>query len=245
MTSTDVLLNDFAVRSFRDIADGDYIAARLAIRHQLVPQFLWQSLQAIEKYFKCILVLNRIKAENIHHLRPLLEKFQSANLFQVRISSETDTFISFLDKYGRFRYFESSYGASTDHLFQLDRAVWEIRRYARVMNSRLKLDDGSYKDMLQLELSRNERAEERPPQEYAVFNGQLEQILRKKTHPSRSALVWNNLYYGSSRRRTVRYRSTSTGANSPLSLRPGLLDEVLKYVYLPGYVQDAYRKSKR
>ena len=39
----DPLLNDFALRSFREIADGDYIAARLSFRAQLVPQFLWQS----------------------------------------------------------------------------------------------------------------------------------------------------------------------------------------------------------
>ena len=56
--NTDILLNDFATRSFREIADCDYIAARLSYRAQLVPQFLWQSLQAIEKYLKCALVLN-------------------------------------------------------------------------------------------------------------------------------------------------------------------------------------------
>jgi hypothetical protein len=43
------LLNDFAIRSFRDVADGDYIVARMAHRATLVPQFLWSSLQAIEK----------------------------------------------------------------------------------------------------------------------------------------------------------------------------------------------------
>ena len=33
-------INDFAKRSFRDIADLDYIAARQASRAGLVPQFL-------------------------------------------------------------------------------------------------------------------------------------------------------------------------------------------------------------
>jgi hypothetical protein len=54
------LINDFAVRSFRDIADGDYIVARLAHRATLIPQFLWSSLQAVEKYLKGILLLNRV-----------------------------------------------------------------------------------------------------------------------------------------------------------------------------------------
>ena len=58
-------LDDFAVRSFRDIGDGDYIAARMACRAQMVTQFLWSSQQAIEKYLKCILLLNRIKASKV------------------------------------------------------------------------------------------------------------------------------------------------------------------------------------
>ena len=60
MNNADRLVNDFATRSFREIADGDYIAARMSFRALLVPQFLWQSLQAMEKYLKCILVLNPI-----------------------------------------------------------------------------------------------------------------------------------------------------------------------------------------
>ena len=65
--SLDVLLYDFAVRSFRDVADGDYIAARLASRAALVTQFLWASQQAVEKYLKCILLMNRVPAKNLQH----------------------------------------------------------------------------------------------------------------------------------------------------------------------------------
>jgi len=61
------LLNDFATRSFRDVADQDYIAARLSYRHGLIPQFHWQALQALEKYIKAILLYNRIKAKDINH----------------------------------------------------------------------------------------------------------------------------------------------------------------------------------
>jgi len=32
---TKALINDFAIRSFRDTADGDYIAARMAFRAAL------------------------------------------------------------------------------------------------------------------------------------------------------------------------------------------------------------------
>ena len=47
MLDTEVLLNDFAVRCFRDIADADYIAARMAYRADLMMQYLWASQQAI------------------------------------------------------------------------------------------------------------------------------------------------------------------------------------------------------
>jgi hypothetical protein len=61
-TQMNAKLNSFATRSFPDIADQDYISARLSYRSNLVPQFHWQSLQALEKYFKAIFLYNRIKA---------------------------------------------------------------------------------------------------------------------------------------------------------------------------------------
>jgi len=46
--NTKALINDFAIRSFRDTADGDYIAARMAFRVALLQQFFWSSQQAVE-----------------------------------------------------------------------------------------------------------------------------------------------------------------------------------------------------
>ncbi|MCA1796649.1 MAG: HEPN domain-containing protein [Geobacteraceae bacterium] len=67
-----ILINDFATRSFRDVADQDYIAARLSYRHGLYPQFHWQSLQALEKYLKAILLYNR---EQAHGVRSCIATF--------------------------------------------------------------------------------------------------------------------------------------------------------------------------
>ena len=61
------LLNDFAFRCFRDVADGDYIAARMAYRAGLTIQFLWACEQVIEKYLKCALLLNCVAAPKIGH----------------------------------------------------------------------------------------------------------------------------------------------------------------------------------
>ena len=133
MNNRAALLNDFATRSFRDTADQDYIAARLAFRSRLIPQFLWLSLQALEKYLKCVLVLNRIKANHGHDLGKILKKFELAKPFELRLSEPCKKFLNFLDTYARHRYFESSWYVRGGELIEIDRAVWEIRRYARVM----------------------------------------------------------------------------------------------------------------
>lgn len=243
MNAIDPLLNDFAIRSFREIGDGDYIAARLSSRALLVPQFLWQSLQALEKYLKCILVLNRIKAARSHCLTDLFEAFEHSNKFDVRLSPETKRFLVYLDTYGRFRYYETPYYTIGDELFRLDKAVWEIRRYARVLDYRIKVQNGKEVHLLPLELQRNQRAESRPPQEFSIIGGHLEKVLSKRDHPSRPALIWHNMYFGTGRRRTVRHRRMSSSGNSPLSLHPEILDEVLKYVFLPREVIAAYRDA--
>ena len=239
----DALINDFATRSFREIADGDYIAARLSFRSLLMPQFLWQSLQAIEKYFKCILVLNRIKAPKSHDLAQLLQAFERSRKFDVRLSEETRKFLNYLDTYGRFRYYETPYYTVGDELFRLDKAVWEIRRYARVLDYKMKTQEGNEVHRLPLELKKNEKAEARPPQEFSINGGYLEKILAKKDHPSRPALMWHNIYFGTNRRKSVRHRRMSSSGNSPLSLHPEILDEVLKYVFLPKDVIAAYRSA--
>jgi hypothetical protein len=95
----DAHLNDFALRCFRDTADGDYIAARMAYRADLIPQALWASQQAIEKYTKCILLLRRIVWNTPNHslLRPL-EKIEQQ--IRLRLTPDTREFIKYLDTHG-------------------------------------------------------------------------------------------------------------------------------------------------
>ncbi|OGP57868.1 MAG: hypothetical protein A2162_02300 [Deltaproteobacteria bacterium RBG_13_52_11b] len=58
---------DFANRSYRDSADQDYIMARQAYRMQFDSQFRWNSLQAVEKYLKAILLYNDRSTIGISH----------------------------------------------------------------------------------------------------------------------------------------------------------------------------------
>jgi len=241
--NTDILVNDFAIRSFRDMADEDYIAARMSYRAQLVPQFLWLSLQALEKYLKCILVLNRIPAPKSHSLARCLKALEANRKFVVHLSDVAKKFIEYIDTLGSYRYFESSYYTRGPELVLLDRAVWELRRFARPLDYTIKLFDGKKVEMLAHELKANEVAEKRSPHKFYIIGGRLEKIIGDLRHPARQPFLWQNAYFGKRPRKRVRLSTYSVGANSPLAMHPEILDEVRRYVFLPDKVVAAYRSA--
>ena len=236
-----ILVNNFATRSFRDTADGDYIAARLAFRAGLAQNFLWSSLQAIEKYLKCILILNRIRALKSHDLEQILKVFEKNKKFDLVLTENTQKFLIFLDTYGRHRYYETPYCIMGDELISLDRAVWQIRQYARAMDYQINDLHGRKIEMLQHELASNESARKRPPYKFRIIGGRLETIIAKRDHPSREPLLWQNAFYCSRARKTIRMPVRMEAGNSPLYLNPTILDEILKYVFLPKDVEKHYR----
>ena len=241
----EILLNDFAIRSFRDVADYDYICARMSARATLIPQFLWSALQSIEKYLKCILLLNRIPAKQIlHNIGLGLSLAREHVPFEIRLSKGSEELIAHLDTYGKFRYLEIPFHVFGLELPQLDRTVWEIRRYCSVIDYCLTLQDGSSKNMLQMELQKIERSEHRPPQNFRISGGFLEKIIDDKKHPAREPLVWQNLYFGRRAKKSIQLVKFMHSTNSPLSLHPEILDDVLEYIHLPKRVIDAYRDLK-
>jgi HEPN domain-containing protein len=132
----DPLLNEFALRSFRDVADGDYIAARMAFRAELWPQAFWASQQAMEKYIKAILLLRRIPRKGAtHSLQDLLDDLEKH--FPLQLSLKVREFITVIDSWEADRYFTYPYGTEGLELIHLDHAVWEIRRYCIPYGTRL------------------------------------------------------------------------------------------------------------
>lgn len=236
------LINNFATRSFRDIADQDYIAARLSYRHGLYSQFHWQSLQALEKYLKAILLYNRIEAKNINHDIECALEHTKKLPFEILRSNSTNNFISHLSNYGRFRYLESSYEIRGPKLVELDKAVWEIRRYCKVLNYDLKLLDGKMQNMLEPEIEMIRKSEKIPPQKFKISGGLLENIIDKTDNTARNALIWQNFFFGKVTRNRVKVPISFHAVNSPLSLNPEILDEVIKYIFLPKEVINAYRE---
>lgn len=237
------LLNDFATRSFRDVADQDYIAARLSYRHGLIPQFHWQALQALEKYIKAILLYNRIKAKDINHDLTTALKHTKKLPFDLNLSPSTEDFIKHIDNFGRFRYLETSYFTDGPKLVQLDRAVWEIRRYCKVLNYEIKLPDGSSKNMLELEIEKIENSINHSPHKFRLIGGTLEKILDQKDNTARPALTWQNGFFSGKARKFVKPPAHFHAVNAPLFLHPEILDEVLKYIFIPRDVINAYKEA--
>jgi hypothetical protein len=228
-------VNDFAIRSFRDGADRDYIAARMAFRAQLIPQFLWAGLQAIEKYFKCIHVLNRVplpSRRGLGHDISAAYDLTVRRCFDLRLSESSKKLIEYLNSYGRFRYLEISYHVLGREQFELDRAVWEIRRYCRVFD-----EDKSARDK---QLKKIEE-DHRPPYKVGLQWGFLEDVLlTNMKHSARAALIYQNPFFGARSRKRIR-GGPMYAENAPLWLYPEMLDEVRKYAHLPDPVIDAYK----
>lgn len=129
LTDRDRELNSFAFRSFRNVADADYIAARMAYRAQLPVQFLWASQQAIEKYRKCILFIRRIPAARLRHdLGPALKLIEASGI-TLELTDRSKTFIAEIDAVGRFRYMEVSFVVNWHWIAALDQLVWTLRRF--------------------------------------------------------------------------------------------------------------------
>lgn len=224
LTPRDRELNDWAFRSFRNIADGDYIAARMAYRAMLVQQFLWSSQQALEKYLKCILFIRRIPAKRLKHILQPASQLIEENGVPMDLTGASKQFIARIDQMGRFRYMEVSMFVDWHWIVALDRAIWEIRRFCT-------LDPKSTSPKL---------VEGRRAPRVQIVGGHLEKILEQRKNPARAALLWHNAYFGRSRKSVMAYGGFSA-INSPLFRKAYLLDDVLQYAYVPKDVEKAYR----
>ncbi len=237
----DRMVNGFATQSFRDQADRDYIAGRLACRHELFPQFLWASHQAIEKYLKAILLYNKIKAHSVRHDLGVALGLTKRLPFAIELSDRTRKFIDHLSAVGEYRYIDVPYYVYGHILLDLDLAVWELRRYCQVLNVSGKELPPEEQALLDKAVADLAKSADEPRHRFRLHGGLLEKILADPKHPSRSALLWQNATYGVRSRSTVRVKAHLHAQNSLLYLYPEMLDELLKYVFLPKKLIVGYR----
>lgn len=237
----DRFVNGFATQSFRDQADRDYIAARLACRYELFPQFLWSSQQALEKYLKAILLYNRIDAKKVKHDINKAMQLTKKLSFEIDLSERSQKFIKLISDYGEYRYIEVPFSLYGYILVDLDLTIWELRWYCQVLDVFGKELPPYEYELLQeshrgIDKSRNE-----PRYKFRLHGGLLEAILDNRKHPSRPALLWNNPCFGNRNRPFVKAKWHLNAINPLLTIYPRMLDELLKFVYLPERLADAYR----
>lgn len=234
-------INSFATQSFRDQADRDYIAARLVCRYELMPQFLWSSQQAIEKYLKAILLYNRIKAPKVGHDLEKAMELTGGLSFEIDLSLRSRKFLSYLSQYGEYRYIDVPYHVDGHVLIDLDLLVWELRRYCQVLNVFGKQLPAAEQARLDEAASQLAQSSKQPRHKFRLAAGELEKILEKPDHPSRPALLWNNFVYGIRKRKTVRAKNFLHFQNPYLIHYPEMLDELRKYVKISDKLATHYR----
>ena len=127
-------------------------------------------------------------------------------------------------------------------LVQLDKAVSEIRSYCWNVNG--YVTQGTSKiDLLSYNTKQIERDVYELGRAFRIAGGKIEKIEANRKHPSRSALIWQNGFFGRRIRKTVSMQLNWEAINSPLTLYPEMLDEVCKYVYVPKDMQKAYHEE--
>jgi hypothetical protein len=241
-SNTDALLNSFAIRSFRDTADRDYIHARLAYKARLIPQFQWSALHCLEKYAKCILLLNRIPAKELkHEISGALDLVEKHGKFKIELPTKSLELIKHLETSARHRYFEVSYFSFSSEITYLDLTVSELRRYCQCLFiNQAGIHPISFMDGM---IQKIRTAAKSCPKNTCIDDGWLESVLRNKSHPARSALIWQNPFFSSKNRKRIRLPNYIEGGNSPLFLNPEILNEVLKYVYLPNQMVKGWKEE--
>lgn len=136
-------LDGFAFRSFREIADRDYIAARICYHNVLPFQFNWAAQQALEKYFKAILLFNRIPSIKDHETkfgRDVGHNLMSSyNLILenphigLKLKKNQLKSLEFFNEHGINRYFNKNLNNYEIGVQELDELVSVIRPLCRAI----------------------------------------------------------------------------------------------------------------
>ena len=225
------LINDFAIRCFRDTGDCDYIAARLAMRARLAGQFMWSAEQALEKYLKCILMLNRKSTRDLSHdILSALNRVNDELPFQITLRQPEREVFDHINEWGADRYLIFPFHVFDKEVLKLDLLVWRLRQYCVPLDV-VHYADPPSQEILLKNVARIE-AGLLGPAKSGHIGGFLEKVIAKKDHSARAALVWKNARYCGKSIKYIRFQNNWQAVNSPLYLKPELVDEVAKYMKL-------------
>ena len=236
------LINQFAIRCFRDTGDADYMAARLAMRARLAGPFLWSATHAIEKYLKCILMLNRQTTVDLKHsIEAALNRVNKDLLFKIQLGPAEQRLFDHLAEWNSDRYLLHSYMLHDEELLVLDRLVWRLRQYCQPLDVVHYADPRSDEVLLD-NVRRIEARLSGPAKAGHIEGGLLENVLADKKHKSRNALIWANTQYCVKRRTKVWFTRGFMAVNAPLWLNPELAPQVARWMFVPKDVIEGARQ---
>ncbi len=240
-------VNDFVNRSFRDMADKDYIAARIAYRIGLDQQFLWSALQAIEKYLKAILIYNGLGATGLSHkLDKALKRVQEIEDISFDFPKDVCEFIQYLNTHGQSRYFEFPYYTNGTELFSLDKTVWYIRKYCFYLRGKTKTLSGEEGDSLYYNLEKIHLKDyEEYPTKYKIHGGYLEDLLKKRKSEQRKYLIWKNAYFGTYQKKIPSRFIRLSAANPTHFMYPEIYSHLTEMVTFSKDLQNFMTKAKK
>jgi len=246
LSNEEKIVISFATECFRNVADKDYIAARMIYRLNLIEQFQWIALQAIEKYLKSILLYNLRSAKGLNHdLEKALDKVEEIDYLEFDLLEEGKKFITHLNKNAQNRYLEQCSYALGNELLLLDHTVWSIRRYCTVVNYEINCN-GEKINMLPYELKKIKLDYyKNNPHKFSLIGGYLEKVLkREKSDPERKALIWKNFYFGLNRKQKIKNFTFRSRSVNPPHFRYIRGYEILKeYVYFPKRIKKMFEEN--
>ncbi|RYH67212.1 MAG: HEPN domain-containing protein [Alcaligenaceae bacterium] len=234
-------INDLGIRSFRDIADGDYITARMNYRAKLLPQFLWSSQQALEKYLKAILLFSRVSSKTVRHDNDRALEMVLELPLGIKLDDGMKEVFDLVSTFGPDRYLTGSLYITQYPLADLDRLVWYLRQFCVPLA--MDFTDPNLLRLRQDELAAKVAATGmQVAGKGRVQDGKLESIIADKHNSARGALIHQNLYFGSKNRKVVLVRRWFSCINSPLYLYPHMIDAVSELIFISKEEREAFRQ---
>lgn len=234
VTQTTLVRNALVQECLIDMADRDYLAARVCWRTGLPEQFLWSALQSIEKALKAILVLNDESARELgHNLDEALARVDGIADLQVHLPDDVRTFVGYLNRFGQNRYLERGYYMRGMELMSLDKAYWYVRRYCWNIRAYARAAKRSETEFLDsyAKFYRDSKHLAHPTK-HRLFSGFLEDVLAgNKGDDAYDALVWKNVFFGKRRKGPFPFTAMSWSASPPHFRHPAVFAELAKIIY--------------
>jgi HEPN domain-containing protein len=220
--------------SFRDVADRDYLSARLLNKHKLFQVSVWSSLQAVEKYLKGVLLFSyQSTKEYRHDLTDLWQAVERLPILKAELPFDCIEFLKYLTTQGANRYLDYPLSFQGDELFRLDRCVWHIRQYCQdfhLLPGAGALHLGESEGLL---ASLPREATPQAVKSFRIPYGYLEGLLDDLGNPLRATLIWKNAYYGKYKKPHKQYAATMSWERPIYMIRPELLGYVEKVADIP------------